>query len=560
MTRQTADTETDAGWLELDSADGPMRVYRAAPPGAPRQAAAVIVLHEAFGVNDHIQDVTRRVAAEGYLALAPDLFHRTDPAILDYADHPAAMERIAALGPDQIAGDVAAVLAHLGAVENVPVQRTSVIGFCFGGRAAVTVATQTPGLAGTIAFYGPGIAAGPHAVLDAVAGITGPVLMLVGDQDPTIPAEHVAAIREACGQAGVDLRLRIFPGAGHAFHCDARPALYRADAARQAWREAAAFLRETAGSPPASPAAGQALASVTLIDPEDLPPELAKRLRARIDRLGYLGDFFRIAAHQPAMLAAFIDFTEAGRQALPGALAEIVALTVATYTRNDYERHQHERLAVRMGLGRDWVQAVERLDPDHEDLSPEQQATMTWIIAALKDQGHDSGQSLERLVEKLGPATAIAVVLLTGRYLAHATLVNSFGVRPPVTSIFADGSGRGPQHQPPRDAVPNHEMLYFVSTNLVGDDPSALGSVLREHTAFLKRLNNEGRLMFCGPLETADGSNTGDGIYAIRAASLEEAESVVAQDPMHKAKIRAATVRPWHLRSGWSDVVLNDGP
>ena len=163
------------------------------------------------------------------------------------------MQRIAELGREEIGADVAAVLAHLAAVENVPAERTSVIGFCFGGRAAFTAATQFPGLASTVAFYGPGVAAGPHAVLDSVASITGPVLMMVGDQDPTIPAEHIAAIREACALAGTDLRVRIFPGAGHAFHCDARPALYRADAARQAWREAAAFLAETAASPARHP-------------------------------------------------------------------------------------------------------------------------------------------------------------------------------------------------------------------------------------------------------------------------------------------------------------------
>jgi carboxymethylenebutenolidase len=237
-----------AGWLELGTAAGPMRVYRAAPAAATPPAAAVIVLQEAFGVNDHIQDVTRRVAAEGYLALAPDLFHR-GAATVDYTDHPTAMQRISELGREEIGADVAAVLAHLAGAENVPRGRTSVMGFCFGGRAAVTAATVHPGLASTVAFYGPGVAAGPHAVLDSVGRITGPVLMIVGDQDPTIPAEHIAAIREAFAGAGAELRVSIFPATGHAFHCDARPAMYHADAARQAWREAMTFLADTAGNP-----------------------------------------------------------------------------------------------------------------------------------------------------------------------------------------------------------------------------------------------------------------------------------------------------------------------
>jgi carboxymethylenebutenolidase len=448
MTAEGEAKGAGAGWLSLRTPAGPMAVYRAVPPAARRPAAAVVVLQEAFGVNEHIQDVTRRIAAQGYLALAPSLFHR-GPATVDYADHATAMQRIGELGPEQIVEDVAAVVAHLDAAEGIPPQRTSLLGFCFGGRAAVTAATEIPGLASTIAFYGPGIAAGPHAVLDAVGGMTGPLLMMAGDQDPTIPAEHLAAITEACAKAGVDLRLRVFAGAGHAFHCDARPAFYRAEAARQAWQDAVAFLAETAGRPavPASPARQQAMAGVSLVDPEDLPPELAGRLRPRIERLGYLGDFFRIAAHQPAALAGFIDFTEASRKALPDALAEVVALTVATRTRNDYERHQHERLAMSLGLSRDWVRAVECLDPGHPGLTAEQRAVMAWVTAALKDHGHGSGEALARLTGAVGQRAAVAVVLLTGRYLAHATLVNSFGVLPPVPSVLAD-TGGAPGREP----------------------------------------------------------------------------------------------------------------
>jgi alkylhydroperoxidase family enzyme len=189
------------------------------------------------------------------------------------------------------------------------------------------------------------------------------------------------------------------------------------------------------------------LAGVPLVDPGALPSALRDRLQSRIDRLGYLGDFFRIAAHQPAALAAFIDFTQAARSALPADLAEIVALTVATYTRNDYERHQHERLAIKLGLDTAWVQAVERLDPENEPLTAGQRAAQRWVIAGLKDHGHGSRTALTCLVEAIGPSPAVAVVLLTGRYIAHATLVNSFGMRPPVASIFdPDPASPGTPH------------------------------------------------------------------------------------------------------------------
>lgn len=234
-------------WLELPTSDGPMRVYCARPADPTPPAAAVLVLQEAFGVNDHIQDLTRRVAAEGYLALAPELFHRTGGGTVDYADRDTAMALIDAISPEQIDTDITAALEYLDEHENIPVQRCAVVGFCFGGRAAFTAATTTLGLGATIAFYGPGVVTGPHAVLDRIDQITGPVLMLVGDQDPTIPAEHREAIRAAGERARTDLWIKVFPDAGHAFHCDARPALYLESAARQAWQLATSFLAENIG-------------------------------------------------------------------------------------------------------------------------------------------------------------------------------------------------------------------------------------------------------------------------------------------------------------------------
>ena len=240
---RTADRTSD--WVTVPTADGPMRIFCARPAEAVAPAAAVLVLQEAFGVNDHIQDVARRVAAQGYLALAPELFHRTGGGTVDYADHTNAMALIGAITPAQIDTDASAVIEHLRAQEDIPVERTAVLGFCFGGRAAVTMATAVPGLAATVAFYGPGVVAGPHAVLDRMANITGPVLMLIGDQDPTIPAEHVAALRATSDGTGVDVQVELFPGAGHAFHCDARPAMYDAEAATKAWDLTTSLLART---------------------------------------------------------------------------------------------------------------------------------------------------------------------------------------------------------------------------------------------------------------------------------------------------------------------------
>jgi carboxymethylenebutenolidase len=239
--------ELTADWLTLTTADGPMRLYRVRPSVPP--LAAVIVLQEAFGVNDHIQEVTRRFAAQGYLAVAPDLFHRTGIESVDYADRDTAMRLICELRAEPIITDVGAVLSRLADTEGIPTDKTAIVGFCFGGRAAFAAATSLP-VAATVVFYGPGIATGPHAALDQAANIKGPVLMFAGDADPTIPPEDLSAIQSAAQRTNVDLRLIVVPGAGHAFHCDARPAQYVADAAQQAWLNTTEFLAQTlAGQP-----------------------------------------------------------------------------------------------------------------------------------------------------------------------------------------------------------------------------------------------------------------------------------------------------------------------
>jgi alkylhydroperoxidase family enzyme len=182
---------------------------------------------------------------------------------------------------------------------------------------------------------------------------------------------------------------------------------------------------------------GRQLAGVPLIGIDELDPAVRQRLQSKIDRLGYLGAFFQVTAHQPEALAAFIDYTDATKRALPDDLAEVVALTVATETGNDYERHQHERLSVKLGLGKEWVAAVEQLDPDNAELTAEQRDTQRWVLAVLKDYGRGTNTELDRLVRGLGPQGAIAVALMCGRYVAHATIANSFGIQPPVPSIFA---------------------------------------------------------------------------------------------------------------------------
>ena len=96
-------------------------------------------------------------------------------------------------------------------------------------------------------------------------------------------------------------------------------------------------------------------AKIPRLEFDQLNNELAKTLAPRFERLGYLGEYFKVMGHQPKALNAFIDFTEHSKNGMAQKLVEVISLTVASALGNDYERNQHERLSVRLGYGRDWV-------------------------------------------------------------------------------------------------------------------------------------------------------------------------------------------------------------
>lgn len=174
---------------------------------------------------------------------------------------------------------------------------------------------------------------------------------------------------------------------------------------------------------------------------EELDPGLAEDLRPRVERLGYLGEFFGCTAHQPAALRAFVAFTEASKAPLAPELVEVIALTASTRLGNAYERHQHERLAMRLGFGREWVATVERLSPG--DLDGDAALVQRYVVGALDSDGHNVGDELAAMVGALGPAGAVAVMLVTARYAAHALVVNSLALDPPVPSIFEENLDGG---------------------------------------------------------------------------------------------------------------------
>jgi carboxymethylenebutenolidase len=217
-------------------------IYEAAEGGVPK--GAVVVVQEAFGVNDHIKDVAGRFAAEGYRAIAPHFFHRDGDPVIAYDDIESAMKHVRNLTERGIAEDLETAYTHLHD-DGFEDDRIAVVGFCMGGTVAFIEACERP-LGAAVTFYGGGIVEGRFgapALLDLAPNLKAPWLGLYGAEDKGIPVDQVEQLREAVERAPVDTEVVIYPGAGHGFHCDARPA-YHELSAHDAWSRTLAWLDE----------------------------------------------------------------------------------------------------------------------------------------------------------------------------------------------------------------------------------------------------------------------------------------------------------------------------
>lgn len=220
--------------VNVTTPDGEMALYDAAPEADPR--GAVIVIQEAFGVNDHIEDVTRRFAAAGYRAVAPHVFHRSGDPKLGYDDFGQVMPHMQAVSAEGIGDDLDATLAYL-AGAGFGQEKVGIVGFCMGGTVSFYAAVRYS-LGAAVTFYGGGVATGrfgyPSQVEDG-AKLQTPWLGLYGDQDKSIPVEEVEQLRSAVASAPVETEIVRYADADHGFHCDARPS-YHEKAATDAWK------------------------------------------------------------------------------------------------------------------------------------------------------------------------------------------------------------------------------------------------------------------------------------------------------------------------------------
>ena len=204
------------------------------PAGTPK--GGIVVVQEAFGVNDHIEDVARRFAAEGWLAVAPHLFHRSGDPKLGYTDMTPVMTHMQALTAEGVLTDLDAAFARLVEAGIGPASQ-GVVGFCMGGTVAL-IADAERQVGAAVTFYGGGVKEGRFGfppLVEEAAKLRAPWLGLFGDLDQGIPVAEVEELRTAAASSGQPTEIVRYPEAGHGFHCDQR-ASYHAPSAADAWQ------------------------------------------------------------------------------------------------------------------------------------------------------------------------------------------------------------------------------------------------------------------------------------------------------------------------------------
>ncbi|WP_313759548.1 dienelactone hydrolase family protein [Diaphorobacter nitroreducens] len=224
-----------------------VRAYRAAPQGKTG-LPVVLVISEIFGVHEYIADVCRRLAHEGYLAVAPDLFARQgDPRA--YSEVAKLMSELVSKVPDaQVMADLDGAVRWAGA-HGGDLQRVGITGFCWGGRITWLYAAHGPVKAG-VAWYGRLVgqasALNPKHPVDLAPILKAPVLGLYGEKDAGIPLDTIDKMKSALSEgsaAAKASRFVVYPDAPHAFHADYRPS-FRKEAAQDGWKRTLAWFKQ----------------------------------------------------------------------------------------------------------------------------------------------------------------------------------------------------------------------------------------------------------------------------------------------------------------------------
>ncbi|WP_291970506.1 dienelactone hydrolase family protein [Candidatus Symbiopectobacterium sp.] len=235
-----------AGETTIPSQGEQLPAYLAKPASGDGHYPIILVVQEIFGVHQHIQDVCRRLAKQGYLAIAPELYFRQgDPH--QYDDIPTLLSELVSKVPD------AQVLLDLDRTANWAVRqggdanKIGITGFCWGGRISWLHAAHNPQLKVAVAWYGKfsgnKTLTTPKHPVDIAADLSAPVLGLYGAEDGSIPLDQVELMRQALRAANATAEIVVYPEAGHAFHADYRPSYHQASA-QDGWQRMLAWFAQ----------------------------------------------------------------------------------------------------------------------------------------------------------------------------------------------------------------------------------------------------------------------------------------------------------------------------
>ena len=242
----TTDTEgLVAGAVKIPVQDGEIPAYRA-QPASGENFPIVLVIQEIFGVHEHIQDVTRRFAKLGYLAIAPELFIRQgDVSKLSNIDE---IRPIVAKVPDaQVLSDLDATVAWAAKSAKGNPDRLGITGFCWGGRITWLYAAHNPKVKAGVAWYGRLVGNAtelqPKHPVDIASKLTVPVLGLYGGKDTGITLDTVEQMRDRLKSSSSKSEIIVYPDAPHAFYADYRPS-YREKEAKEGWNRLLAWFKQ----------------------------------------------------------------------------------------------------------------------------------------------------------------------------------------------------------------------------------------------------------------------------------------------------------------------------
>jgi carboxymethylenebutenolidase len=234
-----------AGEVKIPVQDGEIPAYRAMPAkGGP--FPLILVVQEIFGVHEHIKDICRRLAKDGYMAIAAELYARQG-SVAGMTDIQEIIGKVVSKVPDaQVMSDLDATAAYAKASGSADTARLGVTGFCWGGRVTWLYAEHNPAVKAGVAWYGRLVGdpspLTPKQPIDLVGDLKAPVLGLYGAADTGIPVDTIEKMRSACQAAGKICEFVIYPDTPHAFNADYRPS-YREGPAKDGWARMLAWFR-----------------------------------------------------------------------------------------------------------------------------------------------------------------------------------------------------------------------------------------------------------------------------------------------------------------------------